>query len=166
MPVVAERTRGYAHRVDVRAPVALVWRALIEPAQLNLWCGRGARVDARTGGSFCVRADRDLEREAHIDVFEPGRRLRLIYMSPRHLPVTDAVMVDDFILSEEQGAAALRLLGSGFPQDDAWDGYYQRLRGGWAQALARLKVLVERQGRPPEEPKPPKADDSDWIKLR
>ena len=33
-----------------------------------------------------VRADRDTEREAHIDVFEAGRRLRLIYMPPRELP--------------------------------------------------------------------------------
>ena len=141
---MAERTRGYAHRIDVRAPVDLLWRGLIEPALLAKWYGPGARIAARAGGRYLVCADRDLEREAHIDVFEPARRLRLIYMPPRDLPANDAVVVDDFILNTEGEIAVLRLLGSGFPQDESWDSYYQRLRGGWAAALARLKVYTER----------------------
>lgn len=141
---MAERTRGYAHRVNVNATVELVWRGLIEPELLATWCGPGPRVTARSGGSYCVRVNGDLEREAHIDVFEPARRLRLIYMPPRGLPESEAVMVDDFILDTEQEVAVLRLMGSGFPQDEAWDPYYQRLRGGWALALARLKVCIER----------------------
>ena len=144
---MAERTRGYAHRIDVNAPIDMVWRGLIDPQMLSLWYGPGARVSAKAGGSYYVRADRDLEREAHIDVFDPGRRLRLIYMTPRELPANDAVMIDDFILDSEQGVAVLRLLGSGFPMDEGWDPYYQRLRSGWGQALARLKVAVERQAK-------------------
>ncbi len=141
---MAERTRGYAHRIDVRAPVTLLWRGLIEPPLLAKWYGPDARVAARAGGRYLVHADRDLEREAHIDVFEPARRLRLIYMPPRNLPANDAVVVDDFILNTEGEIAVLRLLGSGFPQDESWDSYYQRLRGGWGTALARLKVCIER----------------------
>ena len=141
---MAERARGYAHRIDVRAPVDLLWRGLIEPPLLAKWYGPGARIAARAGGRYLVCADRDLEREAHIDVFEPARRLRLIYMPPRNLPANDAVVVDDFILNTEGEIAVLRLLGSGFPQDESWDSYYQRLRGGWATALARLKVCIER----------------------
>ena len=130
----------------MRAPVDLLWRGLIEPELLALWYGAGARVSPKTGGSYCVRADRDLEREAHIDVFVPARRLRLIYMSPRGLPANDAVVVDDFILdTEADGVAVLRLLGSGFPQDESWDAYYQRLRNGWGQSLARLKVCLEQR---------------------
>ncbi len=140
---MAERTRGYAHRVNVSAPVELVWRALVEPELLNTWCGPGARVSARTGGSYYVRINDELEREAHIDVFNPARRLRLIYMPPYGLPETEAVMVDDFILDIEQGEVALRLMGSGFPQDESWDRYYQRARGAWGLALARLKVCTE-----------------------
>jgi len=142
---MAERTRGYAHRIDVNAPTELVWRALVEQDLLGSWCGPGARVNARAGGSFFVRinGDFDLEREAHIDVFDTGRRLRLIYMPPRGLPDSDSVLIDDFILDVEQDAAVLRLMGSGFPADEDWDGYYQHVRAGWAQALARLKVLSE-----------------------
>jgi uncharacterized protein YndB with AHSA1/START domain len=140
---VAERTRGYAHRIDINAPGELVWRALTDPQLVATWCGPGARVTARAGGSYYMRLHGDLEREALIDVFDPGRRLRLIYMPPRGLPESEAVMIDDFILDTEQGVAVLRLLGSGFPQDELWDPFYVRLRGAWALALARLKVCVE-----------------------
>jgi hypothetical protein len=78
-------------------------------------------------------------------VFEPARRLRLIYQPPRGLPAHEAVVVDDFILAIEKQVAVLRLLGSGFPQDESWDPFYQRLRDGWARALARLKVCIERR---------------------
>ena len=140
---MAERTRGYAHRVDVAAPVELVWRGLVDPALLVAWCGPGARVSAREGGSYNVRVNGELEREAHIDVFDPGRRLRLIYLPPRGMPQTEAVMVDDFILGLEQDSVALRLMGSGFPQDEGWDQYYARVRSAWGLALAKLKVCSE-----------------------
>jgi uncharacterized protein YndB with AHSA1/START domain len=143
---MADRTRGYAHRIDINAPPQLIWRALLEPALLAEWYAPGARVSARAGGSFEIRIDNDLKREAHIDVFEPGRRLRLIYLAPEDLPPSEHVIVDDFILSEEQGASVLRLLGSGFPADDPdWEDLYLRLRGGWGLALARLKVSLERR---------------------
>lgn len=154
---MAERTRGYAHRIDVHAPAELLWRGLIDPELLTAWCGPGPRVTARSGGGYYVRLNGDLEREAHIDVFDPGRRLRLIYMTPRGLPPSDAVMIDDFILDTEQGVAVLRLLGSGYLQEEAWDAFYVRVRAGWALGLARLKVCVEKlaKGNEPGKPKAP-----------
>jgi uncharacterized protein YndB with AHSA1/START domain len=144
---MAERTRGYAHRIEVNAPIEMVWRALIDPLKLRLWFGPDARVTAREGGGYYVRAASDLEREAHIDVFEPGRRLRLIYMPPPALQADDAVLVDDFVLTREGQLAVLHVLGSGFPVEESWDIYFNRLRTGWARALARLKVLTERDSR-------------------
>ena len=141
---MATPTRGFAHRIDVPAGRELVWRCLVEPELLALWYGPEARVTARTGGSYCIRADTDLVREAHIDVFEPGRRLRLIYMPPAGLPATDAVIVDDFLLDCEGESTLLRLLGSGYPDTEDWQPFYLRLRHGWARALARLKVALER----------------------
>ena len=139
-------TRGYAHRIDVRAPRELVWRALVEPELLAQWYGPEARVAPRANGSYRIRVDVDLVREAHIDVFEPGRRLRLIYMPQPGMPPTDAVLVDDFMLDADAGAGAttLRLLGSGYPDDAGWERFYLRLRQGWPRALARLKVALEK----------------------
>lgn len=147
---MADRTRGYAHRIDINVPTALVWRALTEPALLAEWYAPNAHMSARAGGSFEIRIDNDLKREAHIDVFNPEKRLRLIYLHPEDLPSSEHVIVDDFILSEEQGVAVLRLLGSGFPADDPeWEELYLRLRGGWGLALARMKVSLERRLKKP-----------------
>jgi hypothetical protein len=88
------------------------------------------------------------EFEARIDVFEPGRRLKLLYLPARELPRADSVMVDDFILDPVPGGTIVRLLGSGFPAGPEWDTQYWRLRTSWQQALTRLKVFVEKLPRP------------------
>jgi len=138
------RTHGYACRIDVLAPRELVWRSLIEPALLALWYGPEARIAPRAEGSYWIRVDAELTREAHIDVFDPGRRLRLIYMPRTDLPPTDSVIVDDFLLDSDAPSASLRVLGSGYPDDAAWQALYRRVRQGWPQAFARLKIALER----------------------
>src|SRR6267154_2304318 len=104
--------------------------------------GYAHRVDFRAG------VDRVTELEAHIDVFEPGRRLRLIYLRSPGLPPADSVIIDDFILDPVSGATIVRLLGSGIPATREWDTQYRRLRTGWQQAMTRLKVLLERPAGP------------------
>ena len=145
---MADRTRGYAHRIDILAPSERVWLSLIDPRRLAEWYVPGVRLSPRQGGGVRIRLDASLEREAMIDVFEPGRRLRLIYLPMPAMPPTEAVLVDDFIISREGEAAVLRLLGSGFPVSTDWDQLYARLRGGWGVALSRLKLTVEAQVKP------------------
>jgi uncharacterized protein YndB with AHSA1/START domain len=150
---MAESTRGYAQRVDIRADIEVVWRALLEPTTLALWYAPGARIDAREGGIYCARHNADMEREAHIDVFLPPRRLRLIYMPMPDLPDDGAVIVEDFLLDRDSAAVraegvgattVLRLMGSGVPEGSEWHSTYVALRRGWERALLRLKVLLER----------------------
>jgi uncharacterized protein YndB with AHSA1/START domain len=141
---MVERTRGYAHRVDIQAPCEYVWRALIDPALLARWCGSEAHVDARPGGSHTVRLDRTTERVAHIDVFDPPRRLRLIYMPQPYWPSAECVIVDDFIVVGDGNGSLVRLLGSGVPEQRSWDPLATQLRDGWGRALLRLKVAVEK----------------------
>jgi uncharacterized protein YndB with AHSA1/START domain len=145
-----DRTRGYAHRVDVRADIYEVWQSLIDPAQLVRWCSPQVRIDPREGGIYWFRPDPELTREAHIDVFLAPRRLRLIYMPLPELPDEGAVIVDDFLLDigevaarDGGGMTVLRLLGSGVPDDRAWDAMHGRLRVGWERALLRLRSLFE-----------------------
>ncbi|HTC15068.1 MAG TPA: SRPBCC domain-containing protein [Steroidobacteraceae bacterium] len=142
---MADRERGYAHRVDIVAEPDRVWQALTEVAQLRLWCSPAADMRARQGGLFRASVDRVTEFEAHIDVFEPGKRLRLIYLPAAELPKASSVMVDDFILDAVPGGTIVRLLGSGVPATLEWDTQYRRLRMSWQQALTRLKVFVEQQ---------------------
>ncbi|HWG29484.1 MAG TPA: SRPBCC domain-containing protein [Steroidobacteraceae bacterium] len=141
---MSDKARGYAHRVDVLSGVQQVWSALVDPALLTRWCSPKAQIRGQPGGLFRASVDRVTELEAHIDVFEPTRRMRLIYMAAPSLPPTDSVIVDDFILEPHTDGTILRLLGSGYPATVDWDVPYMRLRTGWQQALARLKVLVEK----------------------
>ena len=88
---MGDKVRGYAHRVDVLSDVGRVWNALVDPAFLTRWCSPKAEIRAQPGGLFRASVDRVTELEAHIDVFEPTRRIRLIYMATASLPSTDSV---------------------------------------------------------------------------
>ena len=142
---MSEKARGYANRVDVAADPSEVWRALTESEHVARWCAPRAQVQARRGGLFRASVDRLNEFEAHIDVFDIDRRLRLIHLPSRTLPPTDNAIVDDFILDESGPGTILRLLGSGFPATAEWNALFVRQKAGWQQAMARLKVLVESQ---------------------
>jgi uncharacterized protein YndB with AHSA1/START domain len=143
-------TRGYAHLVELHVPVARVWRALTEPRLVRIWTGKEAEIDARRHGIFRFGRPGAACREAQVDVLEENRRLRLIYLPDRHLPPTDSALVDDILLDVRQGETlvSLRVLGSGIPEDPAWDRAYVRIRTGWERNLARLKTTLENPPRP------------------
>jgi uncharacterized protein YndB with AHSA1/START domain len=142
---MSDRERGYAHRVDILAQPELVWRALTEAVPLKVWCAPDAEIRAKQGGLFRASVDRVTEFEAHIEIFEPGKRLRLMYLPSQALPPAGTVMVDDFILDPADGGTIVRLLGSGIPATSDWETQYRRLRMSWAQALNRLKIICEQQ---------------------
>lgn len=142
---MADKLRGYAHRVDVAAQADKVWLALTQAAHLRRWCSPAADIKAKPGGLFRASVDRVIELEAHIDVFDPGRRLRLIYLPSPALPPSDSPIIDDFILDATAPETIVRLLGSGIPGTPEWEPQYRRLRLGWQAAMTRLKVFVERQ---------------------
>ena len=68
---MAEKTRGYALRIDVDADAGRVWTALTDNARLARWMSSNAKVSPREGGSFRASIDRETEMLAHIDVFLP-----------------------------------------------------------------------------------------------
>jgi uncharacterized protein YndB with AHSA1/START domain len=146
-------TRGYAHLVEIGVPVGRIWRALTEPALIRIWSGQEAEIDARKGGVYRIGRRHTGGREAHIDIFDPNRRLRLIYMSGPDSPPSDSAVVDDFLLDmRKDGTASLRVLGSGVPDATAWDKPYVRMRMTWEKSLARMKAALEA---PPPIKKPP-----------
>jgi uncharacterized protein YndB with AHSA1/START domain len=138
-------TRGYAHLVEIDVPVGRVWRALIDPGLIRIWSGQEAEIDPRKGGIYRLGKRHEESREAHIDIFDVNRRLRLIYLKGSSWPPGDSAVVDDFILDvrKGEGTTSLRLLGSGVPEAAAWDKTYARIRLGWERHLARIKVALE-----------------------
>src|SRR5262245_26662423 len=142
---MADRERGYAHRVDIEGDVGDRRRPFTQAAPLGRWCSPGAGIRARSGGMLRASVDRVTELEAHIDVFDPGRRIRLIYLPSPVLPATDNAIVVDFIMESSANGSIVRVLGSGIPDGPEWDTQYKRMRLGWERAMARLKVYVEKQ---------------------
>ena len=152
-------TRGYAHLVEIDVPVGRIWRALTDPGLIRIWSGQEAEIDPRKGGVYRLGQRNADSREAHIDVFDVNRRLRLIYLKGGNWPPGDSAVVDDFILDvrKGEGTASLGLLGSGVPESAAWDKTYVRLRLGWERLLARIKVTLESPPVPKKvQPAPPK----------
>ena len=147
-------TRGYAHLVEVDVPIARVWRALTDPGLIRIWSGQEAEIDPRQGGAYRIGKRNAGGREAHIDIFDVNRRLRLIYLNNPGWPAADSACVDDFIIDARkgEGKASLRLLGSGYPENAEWDQSYARIRMGWERFMARIKVTLES----PPAPKKPK----------
>ncbi len=141
------KTRGYAHRIDIAATPPRVWTALCGPSVLPLWMGIDARIKPQQGGSWSGTLGPGLPREAMIDVFEPPRRLRLIYLPPPELPPWDGAVVDDVLLEGEGDHTILRLLCSGVPDMPEWTAHYMKLRAAAERPLSRLKVLVEQRER-------------------
>jgi len=154
---MAVRSRGYAHRVEIRTSPARVWQGLVEPAAVSLWHGSPVSIRPRPGGFYDAVLVPGHERQASIDVFEPPRRLRLLYQPPPRLPAFVGAVVDDYLLEEGADGTVLRLLASGFPEDPPWDAYYLQLREASLRALLRLKVLLERPlGAAPASPPGPR----------
>jgi uncharacterized protein YndB with AHSA1/START domain len=143
MADMGQRLRGYAHRTDIGANAQAVWRALTEPEKLALWCSPDAWIRPKTGGLFRATVDRVTQLEAHIDVCEPARRLRLIYLPCAAFPDEQTAVTDDFMLSADPRGTIVRLIGSGFVASEVGDVQFRRMRTGWERALARLKVFVE-----------------------
>jgi uncharacterized protein YndB with AHSA1/START domain len=141
------KTRGFAHRIDIEGPPPRVWTVLCGPTLASLWLGRDARIRPQKGGGWSATLAPGLAREAIIDVFEPPRRLRLIYLTPPDLPSFEGAVVDDVMLDGTEGQTVVRLLCSGMPDAPEWTQHYLKVRTAAERALARLKVLVEQRER-------------------
>jgi uncharacterized protein YndB with AHSA1/START domain len=153
-------TRGYAHLVEIDVPVARVWRALVDPGLIRIWSGQESEIDPRQGGAYRIGKRNAGAREAHIDIFDVNRRLRLIYLNGADSPPSDSAAVDDFLLDvrKGEGKTSLRLLGSGISEAAAWDQSYVKIRMGWERFMARIKVTLES---PPVPKKPAKIEPKD-----
>jgi uncharacterized protein YndB with AHSA1/START domain len=144
--------------VEVNVPISRVWTALTDPALMRVWSGQEAEIDARKGGLYRIGKRNAGGREAHIDIFDVDRRLRLIYLNGADEPPSDSAVVDDFLLDmrRDQRTTSLRVLGSGVPEAAIWDKSYVRMRLSWERFLARIKATLEAPPKPKKPPPPPK----------
>ena len=138
--------RGYLQSLRCTAPAGQLWRALVQPEALRLWHADDAEGDPREGGRYLYRSRLFGFRRAHIDVFEPERRLRLVYDPNPAWPAGETIIVEDFLIDTHDSGGKgnqLRLLGSGVPAVTEWNATLRRLQAGWAVAFSYLSRRLE-----------------------
>lgn len=144
--------RGYVQTLRCKAATGQIWEALVQPEILCSWHAEDAVVDPRQGGRYGYRSRLFGRREAHIDLFEPGRRLRLVFEPNPSWPAAGgAVIVEDFLLDvhptgTRRTLGQLRLIGAGVPATPEWDSVLKRLQAGWAVAFSYLQQRLEESG--------------------
>jgi uncharacterized protein YndB with AHSA1/START domain len=138
------QARGYLQGFESTASAAALWRALTDPAMLSLWYATEAEVEPRVGGRYFAITRLFGKRDAHIERFEPGARLQLLFApNPAWPPLSDSALIEDFIIDERKGQRMLRVIGSGIPAAEEWSNTLVRLRTGWALAFAQLQLRLK-----------------------
>jgi uncharacterized protein YndB with AHSA1/START domain len=117
--------------VEIEAAPADVWRALVEPAQLDRWIAEGATVEPEVGGAYSFGWDHGPVRILEL---EPGRWLAYSWEWSRE---PDTVVTWE--LEGSQARTRLVLVHSGFTDPRSAGGY----EVGWAAFLASLKRMHE-----------------------
>ena len=133
-------TRDVTKTLAVGAPPDAVWRALTDADELVRWFPLEARVEPGHGGSIWLGWPEPWHFDTRIDVWEPGRRLRLV--EARDDPGVTLAM--DFRLERRDGGTTLRLVHSGFGPEADWDAEYDGVENGWTFELRSLRHYLER----------------------
>lgn len=149
----ARGTRSIEVTIDIGAPPEAVWRALTDAEELVRWFPFEARVEPGAGGSIWSSWRGVYEGEAAIEVWEPERRLRLVYPSPPGAQAAPppAPFACDYELEGKGGTTRLRLVHSGFSKDADWDAMFDGTRRGWNLELRGLKHYLEKHSGTPRE---------------
>jgi uncharacterized protein YndB with AHSA1/START domain len=146
--------RGYAYFVTIPQSPERVFAAFTAKPSLERWYAVEATIEPRQGGRFRVRLKDGRVRDATIDVWDPARRLRLIYMPESSAPgrapapVAGGPIIEDVLFDLKDGQTVVRVLGSGVPDAREWDGYLRWMRSAWGYWLTELKRSLEPAAEP------------------
>jgi len=127
-------TRSHQFSVPIRTTPEELWRALTDAEQLIRWYSPAAKVVPGEGGSIWGSWGEGVEGEMPIEVWDPGRHLRLRLGS----------QTIDYLIESHGAATVLRLVHSGFGADASFDEEFESTRGGWTTFLKMLQHALER----------------------
>lgn len=145
--------RSVAVTVDIAAAPDAVWNALTDPEELVRWFPLQAAVTPGKGGSMTWSWDDKWTWTSRIDLWEPGRHLRLVQDSQRPFDADGGLLeneadsariVMDFTLETIAGRTRLRLVHSGFGYGASWDDEVDGVTSGWNHELRGLGFYLER----------------------
>ncbi|MEZ5403831.1 MAG: SRPBCC domain-containing protein [Bryobacteraceae bacterium] len=143
-------TRAHETIIELDATPAEVWDLIATGEQLSRWFAPNNSVEPGVGGQVVADWGPGLEWRTSIEVWEPGRHLRLAETRDKPLSVGPAAamtpqrLIQDFYIETRNGRTVLRLVHSGFGATADWDGEFEGTRGGWRMCFFRLKEMFER----------------------
>ncbi len=156
--------RSVEARIEIKAPVEGVWKALTEADELQRWYPLEARVRPGRGGSIRLSWGSDWVFESAIEVWEPERHLRTVSeqaapeagkskgrtleWASAH-PSEDASrralrMTVDFFLEGKGGRTVLQIVHSGFGPGPEWNDEHDEVARGWPMEMRSLRLYLER----------------------
>lgn len=144
---LAAATRAILIETEIAAPAEAVWRALTEAEQLASWFATDVQVEPGVGGRIMVSWGGSSAYGSRIQVWEPGRHLRLIDQDADPAAGIPVPVAQDYhIEAKGGGTTVLRFVHSGFSKDAQWDEMFDTMSSGWRYFFFNLKFLLERHG--------------------
>jgi len=140
-------------RLAIRAPAAVVFQALTEPAELERWFPTSAEADSKPGGAYRFRFEsaespgRSYVREGTVLDAHPNRRLAWSWRAPirEDAPGEEAPETRvDIALAEKAGVTEIVLTHSGFGYGPDWDRSLERHSEEWGFFVLNLRRMLER----------------------
>ena len=114
----------------ILASPSAVWLALTDPAELVRWFALEARVDPGSGGRLWLSWGEPIVSDSRIEIWEPGHRLRTAEVRPLGAKLQPQVAgaierTVDYWIEPRPGGTSFRIVHSGFPCGEQWNGMYQ-----------------------------------------
>jgi uncharacterized protein YndB with AHSA1/START domain len=146
-------TRTLQKRLSIKAPVAAVWKALTDAAELARWFPTSAESDPKPGGAYrfhfesAEAPERSHDRVGQFLEVVPPKRVSYTW----HAPLTGTAATEgapetrvEFALVEKAGMTDLVLTHTGFGSGADWDRSFESHAEGWGFFVMNLRSYLER----------------------
>lgn len=161
------KTRSVGAHIEIDASAERVWRALTDAEELMRWFPLDAHVEPGPDGSLFMSWKNEFAATVKILLWDPPRQLRTGWSFHE---ADQPAQVTDYVIHATRGSTRLRVVTSGFPADESWDGWVEGTARGWAFELYSLKHYLERHDGEPRHVayvrrRVPLARDAAWSRL-
>jgi uncharacterized protein YndB with AHSA1/START domain len=129
--------------VEVPATPEQAWEAIATGPGITAWF-MPAEVEGRVGGSVVHHHEADMATSGTVSAYDRPRRFA--YEESGWLPDDEHashVTATEFLVEARSGGTCVvRLVMSGFGDDEAWDRAMESFSAGWRQALLSLRLYL------------------------
>ncbi len=135
-----EITRSHEAELESSGSREDIWDALTDIEKLKRWLARDGSLTAQIGGELDLQLRDGQELRGRIDVFLPGRRLRIVLAPDNEESAYDSAPITIvFVVGEAEDKRTLKVRVSGIPDSEDWEEYFRRSVDRWNDALALLR---------------------------